>query len=236
MNKRTTYIFGGACLCFFLASQAFQELAYRFWVPVSHGPQDDLLIYRLAIDQVRTAWIAAGILCLSIPFVVITLKCFRAAPLTSVLGLIFGMGFVFFEISFRSLDFLVVGQTWALQLAQASSELERAAILQHFALWNQIVKGWYFPLMLSYLLCSISFAYAIWRARSQKSWEWLAPLAFVLNALRLMGRILSSFAGQRWLDGFNDSLYFPAVFTIVTLLAIWFFLLARNPDLAGNTP
>jgi hypothetical protein len=90
--------------------------------------------------------------------------------------------------------------------------------------------------MLCYLLCSLSFAYAIWKAKSTSSWEWLAAVAFLLNALRLMARILSSFAGQHWLDGFNDSLYFPAVFTIVTLLAIWFFLHARNPDPTGDTP
>jgi len=236
MNNRTAYIFGGACLCIFLTSQAFQELAYRFWIPLSHGPQDDLLTYRLAIDQVRAAWIAAGIVGLTVPFVIITLRCFRAAPVSSVLGLIFGMGFVFFEISHRSLNFFVVGQTWALQLAHAPTEPERAAILQRFALWNQIVKAWYFPLMLCYLVCSLFFAYALWKAKSTNSWEWLAPVAFVLNALRLMARILSSFAGQHWLDGFNDSLYFPAVFTIVTLLAIWFLLLARNPDRTGDTP
>jgi hypothetical protein len=236
MNDRKAYVFGGVCLCFFLASQAFQELVYRLWIPRWYGPQDDLLAYRLPVDQVRAVWIAVGILSLSVPFVVITFRCFRAAPFSSVLGLIFGMGFVFFELSHRSLDFFVVGQTWARQLVQASSEIEREAVLHRFAMWNEIVRGWYFPLLLSYLLCSISFAYATWRAKSAKSWEWLAPLAFILNALRLTGRILSNFAGQHWLDGFNDSLYFPAVFTIVTLLAIWFFLLARDPDLRGNTP
>jgi hypothetical protein len=40
--------------------------------------------------------------------------------------------------------------------------------------------------------------------------------------------LLSNYAGQKWLDGFNGTFYFPAVVTIDTLLAAWFFFLATH--------
>jgi hypothetical protein len=46
--------------------------------------------------------------------------------------------------------------------------------------------------------------------------------------------MLSSFAGQHWLDGFNGKLYFPAVFVINSLLALWFFYFAREANRSGN--
>jgi hypothetical protein len=91
-----------------------------------------------------------------------------------------------------------------------------------------MVRGWYFPLMLSYLLCSCSFALATWKVKGRSRWYYLAPVAFAFNALRLVGRLLSNYAGQKWLDGLNDTFYFPAVLAINTLLVIWFFLLARH--------
>jgi hypothetical protein len=80
--------------------------------------------------------------------------------------------------------------------------------------------------MLSLLLSSCSFAFALWKDRLRNRWYWLATLAFSLNALRLVGRLLSTFASQKWLDGFNNSLYFPAVLIITSLLTTWFFFMA----------
>ena len=59
-------------------------------------------------------------------------------------------------------------------------------------------------------------------------WYRLATLAFVLNALRLLGRLLSTFAGQAWLSGLNDRFYFPAVLVINAMLALWFVRLAKD--------
>jgi hypothetical protein len=70
------------------------------------------------------------IVVLIVPFVVITLRCFKVAPMVSVLGLVFGVAFIGFEVSHRSMDFFVVGERWANQFAQANSSAEREAILQ----------------------------------------------------------------------------------------------------------
>jgi hypothetical protein len=60
--------------------------------------------------------------------------------------------FICFEVSHRSIDFFVVGARWANQFAHATSSAERETLLQRFALWNEMAQGWFFPLMLSYLL------------------------------------------------------------------------------------
>ena len=224
---RARYRLAAFCLFLFLAAQSFQDIAYRFWIPVTHGPADELLNYLLPVDKVRALLIMGTIVALIVPFTVIALRYRNRAPLASAMGLLFGVAFIGFELSYRSVDFFVIGQQWALQFASTSGA-SPAIILHRFALWNGIVRGWYFPLMLSYLLASCAFAAATWTDRHRGVWYWLAPVAYVLNALRLLGRILSTFAGQHWLDGLNDQLYFPAVFVINTLILIWFLVLARE--------
>ena len=230
---RARYRLSAFCMFFFLLAQSFQEIAYRFWIPVSHSPQDELLIYLLPIDKARAILIMGAIVVLIVPFVVIALRYWTRAPLASVLGVIFGSAFIGFELSHRSVDFFVIGQQWAHDLASASAT-QRELILQRFLRWNEMVRGWYFPLMLSYLLASCAFALATWTDRHRGRWYYLAPIAYILNALRLLGRILGTFAGQRWLDGLNDKLYFPVVFIINTLILIWFIRLAREET--GSSP
>lgn len=217
----------------FLAAQGFQEVAYRFWIPASHSPQDDLLVYLLPIDKIRAILIMGTIVLLVVPFVVIGLRYRNHAPLASVLGVIFGAAFIGFELSHRSVDFFVIGQRWAHDLASASSA-EGELILQRFTFWNEIVKGWTFPLRLSYLLASCAFAVATWADRHRGRWYYLAPAAYILNALRLLGRMLSTFAGQKWLDGLNDKFYFPGVFIANALILIWFIVLAREEPVANE--
>ena len=220
-------IIAAICVLCFIAAQTFQELAVRFWITESHGPTDDLAIYLLPVDQVRAALIGITILLLMIPFTVIALRYRTVAPLASIIGLIAGAAFVGLEIVHRSMDFFVVGKQWAYQFRNATGA-ERDLILHYFSLWNEIVQGWYFPLMLSYFIASICFAVAIASGRGRGAFYWLAPIAYSLNALRLLGRMMSNFAGQHWLDGFNGKLYFPAVLVINGLLASWFFYMARQ--------
>lgn len=226
MRKR--YRFAAFCILLFIAAQTFQELAYRLWIPNSRGPQDDLLIYLLPIDRVRAVLIAATIVGLIVPFVVITIRYFKVAPLASIVGVIFGAAFIGFELSHRALDFFLIGGKWAPQFAAAVSTTDRDLILQHFAIWNDVAHAWYFPIMLTFLLASCAFAIATWTDKDRGRWYFLAPLAYSLNALRLLARMLSTFGGQTWLDGFNDKLYFPAVLVMNTLLVMWFIVLARE--------
>jgi hypothetical protein len=218
------YLLAALCVLVFILAQTFQELSFRFWIPASKTLQDDLLTHLLTADQVRALAVMGSILLLALPFTVVALRYREIAPIASTLGLIFAAAFIGFEISDRSIDFFVIGRHWAHQFQDAAGP-ERETLLRRFALWNEIVEGWYFPLMLSYLLSSCLFAFAVFKDKD--SWRGVATIAFSLNALRLLGRILSTFAGQTWLAGLNDSFYFPAVATINLLLFAWFLHLAR---------
>jgi len=220
------YALAGFCVLSFLLAQTFQEFADWLWIPKPNSPQDELLVYLLRADQVRALLVMGTLLLLIMPYVVIALRYWKVSPLASALALIFGAAFVGFEISARSVDFFVVGQRWAHQLASAATSADRDAILQKFAMWNDMMLGWTFPLRLSAFLASCAFAVAT--SNETGGWRKLALIAFVLNAIRLLGRLLSTFAGQHWLDSFNDSLYFPVVFVINSMLVLWFFLMARS--------
>jgi len=221
------YFVAGVCVLAFILAQTFQEVAYRFSIPASHGPVDDLRAYLLKVDQARAAMVGGTILLLLVPYIVIAFRYIKTSPVTAVLGLIFGVAFVEFEITQRSIDFFVIGDQWAHQFQNASG-IEREIILNRFALWNEMAVGWTFPLRLSALLASCCFLAATLTDSGKGVWHLLAPVAFALNALRLLGRLLSTFAGQTWLDGFNGRFYFPTVFVINSLLALWFFHHARR--------
>src|SRR5260370_17790060 len=118
---KVEYVIAGSCLVLFIAAQTFQEIAYRFWIPVSHSPQDDLLAYLLPIDRARAILIMATIVPLIVPFVVIALRCFRVAPVESILELVFGVAFIGFELSHRSMDFFVIVDKWDIPFSTADT-------------------------------------------------------------------------------------------------------------------
>jgi hypothetical protein len=227
MTDEIRYLAAGLCVLAFLASQIFQEIAYRFLIPSAQKPEEELTNYLRPADRVRAALVGGTIPLLVVPYATIALHYFAAAPMASVLGLVFGLAFVGCEVAHRSIDFFLVGERWASRLSQAS-ETERATILNRFALWGDIGRAWYFPLLLAHFLASCFFLAAMSTNGEGSGWHRLGPAAFALNALRLIGRLASMFAGQKWLDGLNNRLYFPAVLVINALLAVWFFLLAKH--------
>jgi hypothetical protein len=219
--------YGAAALVIFLflAAQAFQQLAFAYRISPAKDLTDNLRTYLLPVDQARALVVGGSILLLVVPYSVIALRYFAVAPIFSLLGLIFGLGFVGCELTHRSLDYFLVGTNWARQLDR-STGLARESLLQRFTLWNDITHAWYFPLLLSHLLASFCFLRVTWIEAGADFWSGLAPMAFGLNALRLLGRLLSMFAGQSWLNGLNARLYFPAVLLINLLLLAWFLHLA----------
>jgi hypothetical protein len=225
-QQQRRYLLAALCILFFIAAQTFQEFAYRLWIPAAHGPEQELHTYLLPIDRARALLIMASIVSLIVPYVVIALRYRRIALFAAVLGLIFGAAFKGFELSTRSVDFFVVGQSWARAFQAGDTAAGHAAILHRYVVWSDMVRGLYFPLMLSHLLASCAFAYAIWQEHDR--WSRLASLAFMLNALRLLGRISSTFGGQLWLDPLNNTAYYPVVLVINGMLAAWFFHLAAT--------
>lgn len=213
--------FAAYCVCLFLATQIFQALCLLFWLPGMETAADDLMARVSWLDQVRNAAVLTGIVLLTVPYTVITIARLPTAPLASVLGFVFAMFFVAIELVSRGIDLILVSRQWAVEFATATA-VARETILGQHALWNQATHGFYFPLLLSWLLGSLCFAIATWRGEGR--WHRLASLAFALNALRILARLLGSYAGVAWLAPFNGlSTYLPSVVTINALLAAWLF-------------
>jgi hypothetical protein len=221
------YVAAALCVLAFLAAQAFQHFAFWFLIPAAKGPQDELRNYLLPVDRARALLVGGTILLLLVPYVVVALRFLEVAPVTSLLGLTLGVGFVGFEITHRGVEFVLVGTNWARQYSRAS-EAERESILRRYSTWGELTQAWYLPLLLAHLLASCSFLAATWTETGKGVWYSLGPAAFALNALRLLGRLAGMFAGMAWLNTLNGSLYFPSVVFINTLLALWFFYLAGH--------
>jgi hypothetical protein len=219
------YLLAAFCVLLFLLGQTFQQLAYRFSIPSPNDPGSALLVYLQRADQLRAIILIFSILILFIPYIVTAQRFRQVAPLASAMGLIGGIAFTGFEITARSIDLFLVGQQWAHQFQAATAPSAREMILQRFQLWNDFERAWYFPLLLSHFVSSCGFCLATWKS---EGWYRLGPIAFLLNGLRLIGRILSMFAGQRWLEGLNNPAYFPAVLLVNVMLIVWFLLLAKE--------
>jgi hypothetical protein len=225
-EEQRRYQFAGFCTLFFIVAQTFQELATRFWIPAAHGPEQEVLTYLLPLDRARALFILFSILLLVIPYITIAIRYWPATPIAAASGLIAGISFIGFEFTARSIDFFVVGQSWANSFRTTDSSVEKAMIVHRYLLWSDMVRGIYFAIMLSFLLASCAFFYAT--LQDQDRWSRLASLAFAINAVRLLGRMSSTFGGQTWLDALNNIAYFPIVLVINCLLAAWFFHLANG--------
>lgn len=154
-------------------------------------------------EFIKAAWIPYAILgtivWLLVPYTALAITRFPKTPMAAVIGFVFFGFFVLTEAVARSTE-----------LFAAPTDL----------------RGWHFVTMTSYLLASVSFAVATWR--DEPRWHWLAPAALILNALRLCGRIASTFGGATWLDPLNDWAYYPFVLAVNGPLLAWFVLKART--------
>lgn len=233
MAEDLRYLAAGLCTVAFLAAQAFQQVAYGYLLPAPRMPEDELGNHLRPVDRARALLVGGTILLLLVPYVTVSLRYGEVAPAVSLLGLVFGAAFVGFETAHRSLDYFLVGGKWAVRYFQAS-ELEREQIQARYSLWGDISHAWYFPLLLAHFLASCCFLVVTASEAGKGAWYALAPVAFGLNALRLIGRLVGIFTGQKWLEALNGRLYFPAVLVINSLLALWFFYLAGPGADAGG--
>ncbi|MCL1633253.1 hypothetical protein M2650_01130 [Luteimonas sp. SX5] len=224
------YRLAGAALCVFMAAQIFQALCFIFWFPETQAAAEDFAVRTGLLDRTRALAVLFSIAGLAVTYAVFALDRFAKAPLASLLAFTFTMFFVVFEFLHRGLDFVMVSQQWA--NAYAAEPALRGVLAQRHELWGSFTGAIYFPLMLSGLVAWTCFAIATWNAGP--GWLRLASIAFALNALRTLGRLLGNYTGVEWFD-FLDSfaLYLVLVFLINGMLAIWLF---RRAAMAEKPP
>lgn len=217
----------GTGLCVFMAVQIFQALCVLIWFPETQTAAEDFAVRIGWMDRTRALAVLLSIAALAVTYAVFALDRFAKAPLASLLAFTFTMFFVVFEFLHRGLDFVMVSQQWA--NAYAAEPALHGVLAERHAFWGTFTSAIYFPLMLSGLLAWICFAIATWNAGS--GWMRLASIAFTLNALRTLGRLLGNYTGIGWFD-FLDSftLYLILVFVINGMLAVWLFKRAAVVD------
>ncbi len=218
-----------ACLCLFVVAQIFQALCFIFWFPETQAAAEDFAVRSGWLDRTRALAVLFGIAGLAVTYAVFALDRFAKAPLASLLAFTFCMFFVVFEFLHRGLDFVMVSQQWA--NAYAAEPALRGVLAGRHEFWGAFTSAIYFPLMLSGLIAWTCFAIATGKAGP--GWMRLASIAFTLNALRTLGRLLGNYTGVDWFD-FLDSfaLYLVLVFLINGLLVAWLFKRAALADKA----
>lgn len=221
------YQLAGAGLCVFMAAQVFQAVCFLVWLPETQTAAQDFAVRTGLLDRSRALAVLFSIVALAVTYAVIAMDRFARAPLASLLGFTFTMFFIVFELLHRGVDFVMVSQQWAGAFATATDLASRDTLTQRHEFWGSFTGAIYFPLMLSGFLAWTCLAIATWKAGS--GWLRLASIAFTLNALRTLGRIMSMYSGVGWfdfLDGF--ALYLVFVFLVNGMLATWLFLKARE--------
>lgn len=222
------------CVLFFVVAQVFQEIASRFWIPEPKNPDQELLVYLLVVDRIRSLAIFFSIVLLVPAYAVVAIRYLPRAPLVAIVGFIGVLGFVGFELLHRSIDYFVVGRQWATALEASGGVGSNADVVERYVQWSNFARGLYFPLMLSYFASSVAFCYAT--LLDEGRWARIAAFAFALNALRLLARMASTYGGLTSIDAINNTAYFPFVFVINSLLAAWLFhlaLRAKRPNAQG---
>jgi hypothetical protein len=226
-QRARLYLLATACLALYLGAQILQ-LVLRVWILPAPGSAHEEMLARLGpAETLRATVLLLSHFCLVPVYVAVALRRWGHAPGAAACGVVFGAAFVLFEVSYRTVDLFLVSHGWAAAYTTADAGA-RTLLLERTALWEQAVGAWYFALLAAHLLASIGFLVAAAR-RERGAWDLLLQLAFALNALRLIGRILASWPGMAWLKPLSGSFYFPPMASFLLLLIVW---LARQAFMA----
>lgn len=211
------------CLAAYLAAQTFQE--YVFFALSRAG--SDAAAWRVTLDplnRARAFVLLLSFLPLMVAFMVICAQKLRTAPRRAAVACVFLLLFCVFEIAYRSMEYFVIDGLWTRELLESTDPLVHSTMQERLDVFGDIVRGVYFPLMLTQLTGSLFlFAATFPAARA----DVLLRLAMSINALRLVDRLSSTYGGITWLSAFNDRLYFPCVLIVFSAL---FAYLWRAPD------
>ena len=178
-----------------------------------------ILIRLQYADRLRGACVLLGILLLLLAYYGIAFRRLACKPATSLLALMFSILFVSTELCYRTVDLFVVSMRWAPQYFVTSSLATRGVISGRIQVWDEVVAGWYFLLLFAHLLASLFFFAATWDRTNR--WNQAVAFAFSLNSVRIVGRLLEGYAGQKWLEPFNTHLYYPLHLIIFGMVALW---------------
>lgn len=209
-------------ICFlasFLLAQIFQQYVF-LTLPTPSNPTEAAARATTFLDQTRSLLILSSFFGLIVSFTYICRQKMKSAPKLATAALIFLILFCFLEITYRSIEFFAVHQTWASQFINATDEFEKNRLLDKIMTFNTIVRTVYFPLLLSHLIGSL-FLLTTTFAEAGAHGDGYLRASMTVNSLRLAARLGGGYLGVSWLEPFNNKLYFPSISLVFALLIIY---------------
>jgi hypothetical protein len=135
------------------------------------------------------------------------------SPPLAALGFVFCVFFVLTELLYRSVELFAVKRIWMPRFTKEGDAALKTMIVGFY----DVVEALYFVLLVGHLLGSAMLGIGLVVI---SGWATLAGVALIVNAARLLLRILQMHLGQRWLEDFNDRFYTPLVFLIFSAFGL----------------
>jgi len=223
-------VVGAVCAVLIIVGQAFQEIAYRFYLPEGSSPIAAIQIRNLPLDRTRAVVLIFVIVCMFFFFAATAFDRVRRAPGAAFVGFASFLMFCLFELWHRSIDFFLVSLRWAREYQATDIESVKQVLVERMAQWDAVTSAIYFPLVLTAAIGATCFALSMRGERGLP--PRLALVAWTLDAVRLGVRTLG-FAGIDALRAFSDEIYFPTITVIYGLLAFWLWRCYRAPSCAN---
>lgn len=209
----------------YVAIQTFQWYAFGH-LPAAATPAAQLLQGPLPLNLTRAALMLLAFPGLLYLFAVTCALVERRRPACARAALVGFFVFCLLEIQLRSVEFFYVFGHLPAQYAAATSALERGSVLAAQATFAAVQSALYFPLGMAWLTGSVLVCVGLGARRL----DWLAQVAFGLNAVRLLLRTLDVYLLGLKFDALYDALYLPLVVLTFVPLAAW--LLLRGDEAA----
>lgn len=211
------------CIAYILI-QSFQQYVFSL-MPGKTSMTEELLLGSMNIHLWRSFLLLISFFLLVFVFNAVVLYCYNKFKFFSIIALIGFLIFCCLEIGLRSVELFYVQIELPRNYSNAATSTIKLTVIDNYNVFRSVQAALYFPLMLSQAVSSLLVA-IIFPVRSKINL--MIKVAFILNAVRLAGRLLGMYAGIHWLDNLSGTLYLPFVIIIYGLMAGWF-LFAKDP-------
>ncbi|KZC17230.1 hypothetical protein RHOFW510R12_14000 [Rhodanobacter sp. FW510-R12] len=214
-ETRTHRLAAAAVAVLYIAIQSFQSFVFTR-LPEAEGTVQALLQGPLPLNLARATLMLLSFFGLAYLYLVACGLAFRRKPLAAVAAFLGFFAFCLLELQLRSVELFYVYLELP-KLYQAATAAGQVRVLEIQSVFQAVQHALYFPLGLAQALGSIALCAALGGHR----FDWLARLAFGLNAARLLLRSLDVYVLGTRFDTLYSVLYLPLVYVIFGATVAW---------------
>jgi hypothetical protein len=212
MLSRRIRVTAGIVALAYIAIQVLQEYIYRT-LSAPTTSVEELLAGAHPLHVTRSALMLFGIAGATFVYIAVPLHRVRARPVAAGVAIAaFGV-WAIFELGLRSVELF-----WTqLQLPAAYAATHDAGIVEQLTTFSAVQAALYVPLMGASLVGSVAMVLV-----ARRTGDRLLVAVFAFNALRVVVRMLSAYAGVPLLPaGVYDQVYLGIVVIVHGPLAYW---------------